>query len=156
MNARENYTNDDAHEDAFWFSAIWASHQVDETEARASLLPAYNYAMEDVHAKPKYPAYWYMVETVSSGLRYAGRDFDEAVANLLALGDNEEGYAVAEIDGVYSSAESNRVENAAIKECPAPWETPAHYGEEDAPGTGVAERIPERPWGSASHYVDLS
>jgi hypothetical protein len=60
------------------------------------------------------PAAWYLVETVSSGLRYAGSDFDEAVANLLTIAADDEGYAVVEIDGVYSSAESNRVENAAL------------------------------------------
>jgi hypothetical protein len=62
------------------------------------------------------PAHWYVVETVQNGLRYAGPDFDSAVAAVLSLGDSEEGYAVAETNGAYDPAESNRVETAALAE----------------------------------------
>ena len=62
----------------------------------------------------------YTVEVTGKPARYIGTDEDEAVSALLTVDPDydEEGYVVAEdtADGavIYCSAESNRIENAAI------------------------------------------
>ena len=60
--------------------------------------------------------FWYMVEVVGQPPRYAGPDPDAAVSALASIDVEgcEEGFAVAEQGGVYSPAESGRVEGLAI------------------------------------------
>ena len=65
----------------------------------------------------------YTVEVIGQKARYVGNDEDEAISALLGINPDydEEGYVVAEHgDGiagttVYCPAESNRIENEAIK-----------------------------------------
>ena len=63
----------------------------------------------------------YTVEVIGKPVRYVGTDEDEAVSALLTINPDydEEGHVVAEhVDGdatVYCPAESNRLENEAIK-----------------------------------------
>ena len=67
----------------------------------------------------------YTVEVVGQPVRYIGTEEDDAISALLSISDDEEGYVVAEheTDVVasngpgtsYCLAESNRIENEAIK-----------------------------------------
>jgi hypothetical protein len=73
--------------------------------------------------------FWYVVEVVGQPARYAGPDPDAAVSALASSGveGGEEGFVVAEQGGVYSPAESGRVEGLAIAAraefdaCAAQW-----------------------------------
>lgn len=85
-------------------------------------------------------AHRYTVEVVGRPARYIGTDEDEAVSALLTVDEDrgEEGYVVAEHDSgnatVYCPAESNRIENEAIKaaaDMDAKWQdaTEAFHGD---------------------------
>jgi len=55
----------------------------------------------------------YTIETVFEGCRYDGYVRSDALSALVGLGETE-GYAVVEVEGVYSFALSNRLENDAM------------------------------------------
>lgn len=68
----------------------------------------------------------YTVEVVGRPVRYIGTEEDDAISALLSISEDEEGFVVAEheVDGPvtsngpgvgYCPAESNRIENEAIK-----------------------------------------
>lgn len=60
--------------------------------------------------------HWYAVEAVMQAPRYAGPDPDAAFSALMTIGEDEEGYVVAEHpgDSSYCPRESGRIEAMAI------------------------------------------
>lgn len=60
--------------------------------------------------------HWYTVEVVGDVIRYAGSDSQGASSALMTIGEDEEGYVVAEHQGDcgYCPRESGRIEAMAI------------------------------------------